>query len=89
MTENETIKIIKQRRSTRKFLEKQVSENDLSTLVQTGLYAPHGSGDIEQDINFTIIQNKDILDKVNLLAKEAAKQSEMEWLKDLGNNDDF
>jgi nitroreductase len=87
--ENETIKIIKQRRSTRQFLEKQVSENDLNTLIQTGLYAPHGGGDIEQDIYFTIIQNKNILDKLNLLAKGAAKQSEMEWLKDLGNNGDF
>jgi nitroreductase len=89
MNENETIKIIKQRRSIRNFSEKQISENDLNTIINAGLYAPSGGTDFEKDIYFTIIQNKNILNKINSLAKEAAKQSSLEGLKDLGNNEQF
>ena len=89
MNENETIKIIKQRRSIRQFLEKQISENDLSAIINTGLYAPNRGTNLEEDIYFTIIQNKSILNKINILAKEAAKQSSLEWLKELGNNENF
>jgi nitroreductase len=89
MNENETIKIIKQRRSVRRFLEKQISEDDLNAIINAGLYAPNGGTNLEEDVCFTIIQNKDVLDKLNLLAKEAAKQSPLEWLKDLGNNENF
>jgi nitroreductase len=89
MTENETIKIIKQRRSIRKFLEKQVSGENINAIIHAGLYAPNGGTNLEEDIYFTIIQNKSILNKINFLAKEAAKQSSFEWLKDLGNNENF
>jgi nitroreductase len=89
MNENEAIKIIKQRRSIRQYLEKQISENDLNTIISAGLYAPNGGTNFEEDICFTIIQNKNILEKINLLAKEAASQSPMEWLKELGNNENF
>ncbi|MDR1509616.1 MAG: nitroreductase family protein [Synergistaceae bacterium] len=86
---NETIKIIKQRRSTRQFLEKQISEDDLNTIINAGLYAPNGGTDLEKDIYFTIITNKDVLNELNFLAKETARQSPFEWLKELGNNENF
>jgi nitroreductase len=89
MTENETIKIIKQRRSVRRFLEKQVSGENLNTIINAGLYAPNGGTNLEEDVCFTIIQNKSILNKINLLAKEAARQSTLEWLRELGNNENF
>jgi nitroreductase len=89
MCQNETIKIIKQRRSTRNYRDKQVTDNDLNTIIEAGLYAPNGGGNIEQDIYFTIIQNRDMLGKINRLAKEFAKQSEMSRLQKLGNNDNF
>ncbi|MDR1616038.1 MAG: nitroreductase family protein [Syntrophomonadaceae bacterium] len=89
MNENETIRIIKQRRSTRRFSEKQVSEDDLNTIINAGLYAPNGGTDFEKNVYFTIIQNENILNKINSLAKEAAGQSSFEWLKDLGSNEQF
>jgi nitroreductase len=84
---NETIKIIKQRRSIRSYTEKQVSDSDLNTILEAGIYAPNGGGDIEHDIFFTIIQNKNILRKINLLSKEAAQKTE--WLRELGNDKNF
>jgi nitroreductase len=89
MNENETIRIIKRRRSVRDYAKKQVSEDDLKIIMDAGIYAPNGSGNIEQDIYFTIIQNKNILNKINISAKSFARQSDMEWLKELGNNNDF
>ena len=89
MEQNEIIKIIKQRRSVRSYDDTQISENILNTIIEAGIYAPNGSGNIEKDIFFTIIQNKEILNKINLLAKEFAKKSKMEWLNELGDNKDF
>jgi nitroreductase len=89
MSQNETIKIIKQRRSTRNYRDKPVTDNDLNIIIEAGLYAPNGGGNIEQDIYFTIVQNRDMLDEINRLAKEFAKRSEMPWLQELGNNENF
>ncbi|MDR0639041.1 MAG: nitroreductase family protein [Spirochaetaceae bacterium] len=89
MNENETIKIIKQRRSVRQFSDRRITENDLNTIINAGLYAPHGETNFEEDIYFTIIQNQSVLNKINLLAKETAKQSSLEWLRELGNNENF
>jgi nitroreductase len=89
MSTNEVIKNIKERRSIRNYTEKQIPDNDLNTIIEAGIYAPNGGGDIENDIYFTIVQNKNVLNKLNSLAKEAAKQTDMEWLKELGNNKDF
>jgi nitroreductase len=89
MSQNETIGIIKQRRSIRSYTKKQVPEDDIRTIIDAGIYAPNGGGNIEQDIYFTIIQNKDILSKINVSAKSFAGRSGMKWLKELGNNNDF
>jgi nitroreductase len=89
MCQNETIKIIKQRRSVRNYREEQISDNDLDVIIKAGLYAPNGGGNIENDIYFTIVQNEEMLHKINKLAKEFAKQSEMPWLKELGSNENF
>jgi nitroreductase len=89
MDQNGTIKIIKQRRSVRNYSEKQISEDTLNLIIEAGIYAPNGGGNIEKDIFFTVIQNKEVLNKINLLAKEFAQKSKMEWLKELGNNNDF
>jgi nitroreductase len=89
MNKNETIDIIKQRRSIRDYAKKQVSEDDLRIIIDAGIYAPNGGGNIEQDIYFTIIQNENILNRINISAKNFARRSGMEWLKELGNNNDF
>lgn len=89
MHQNETIKIIKQRRSIRNYREEQISGDDLDVIIEAGLYAPNGGGNIEEDIYFTIIQNENVLHKINKLAKEFAKQSEMPWIKELGEDENY
>jgi nitroreductase len=85
---NEVIQIIKQRRSTRHYKNEQIKQDELETIIEAAFYAPFGGGDT-QDICFTIIQNKGILDELNETAKEVAKMSEMDWFKELGSNTNF
>jgi len=86
MIANETLKIIKQRRSIRSFKDEQIKDEELQAVLEAGLYAPYAW---EQARHFTVIQNKELLDRLNLTAKEAAKQMDMEHLRELGNNERF
>ena len=74
MIVNETLKIIKQRRSIRSYKDEQITEEEFKAVLEAGLYAPDAGG---QAWHFTVIQNKELLGRLNLAAKEAAK----EWLK--------
>jgi nitroreductase len=86
MIVNETLKIIKQRRSIRNFKDEQIKEEELQTVLEAGLYAPNAGG---QAWHFTIVQNKELLDRLNIAAKEVAKQHDFEPLRELGNNEKF
>jgi nitroreductase len=85
---NEIIQVIKQRRSIRNYKNELIKQEELETIIEAALYAPFGGGET-QDINFTVIQNKDLLEKINKMAKDVAKISELEWFKDLGNDKNF
>ena len=87
--QNDTITIIKQRRSVRNYLDKPVSGGDITLILEAGIYAPNGGGNIEKDMFFTVIQNKTVLDTINTQAKAFAASSGMPWLKELGNRKDF
>ncbi|MEL7567103.1 MAG: nitroreductase family protein [Dehalobacterium sp.] len=86
MIVNETLKIIKQRRSVRSYKDEQIKEEELQAVLEAGLYAPNAG---DQAWHFTVVQNKEILDRLNLAAKEAAKQMDIDHLRELGNDDKF
>ncbi len=86
MITNETLKVIKQRRSTRSFKDEQIKDEELQAVLEAGLYAPYAW---ERSRHFTVIQNRDVLNRLNDAAKEAARQMDMEHLKELGNNEWF
>lgn len=86
MITNETVKIIKQRRSIRSFKDEQITDEELQAILEAGMYAPHAG---DQAWHFTVVQNKELLDRLNLAAKEAAKQLNLEGLKELGDNEQF
>jgi nitroreductase len=86
MIVNKTLKIIKQRRSIRSFKDEQIREEELQAVLEAGLYAPNAG---DQAWHFTVIQNKELLDRLNLAAKEAAKQLDIEHLRELANNEKF
>lgn len=84
---NETLKVIKNRRSTRKFLEDQLKDEEIKAIIEAGIYAP--SGHNKQPWHFTVVQKKEVLDQLNIDAKEIAKSFEDELIKKMGSNERF
>lgn len=66
---NETLKTILTRRSIRKYKEEQIKEEELQAILEAGKFAPCGLG--QQSSYFTVIQNKEMLQKINKICKNA------------------
>lgn len=62
----ELFDVINKRFSNRKFLEKQIGNEDLDRILKAGMQAPVGRGRYE-DIHITVIQDKNLLDEINKL----------------------
>ncbi|MDF2892397.1 MAG: nitroreductase [Clostridia bacterium] len=86
MLTNETLKVIKERRSIRSYKKEQIKDGELQAVLEAGLYAPNAGG---QAWHFTVIQRKEILEKINYLAKENLKSHVVEDLKVLGNDENY
>ena len=84
---NETLKIIRDRRSTRGFLPEQIKQEELQDILDAGIYAPSASN--QQPWYFTVVQNKDLIDRLSDSFKELARKSDSDYLKRVGNNDNF
>lgn len=61
------LEAINDRFSCRKFQEKQIFKEDLNVILSAGMMAPVGRGRYD-DINITVIQNKELLEKINKAA---------------------
>lgn len=84
---NEILECIKKRRSIRAYEEKQIKDEELKLIIESGLYAPSAKNG--QPWHFTVVQNKELLDELNVNSKEAAKSSPMEFQRKLANNPNF
>ena len=63
------------RRSTRKYLDKEVSQELLEKIIETGRYAPSGGN--SQSNHFLVIQNKQIIDHLVKMVERAFSQIEI------------
>ena len=86
MIVNDTLNIIKHRRSIRSFKDEQIKEEELQAVLEAGLYAPNAG---DQAWHFTVVQKKELLDRLNLAAKEASIRMGFPHLRDLGKNEKF
>lgn len=69
---NETISVLLNRRSIRKYLPEQIDESDIQMIIKTGLYAPNGGN--HQYVRFLVVQNEIKLNEINsMVIKEFAK----------------
>ena len=53
---NDTIRVLTERRSVRRYLPRQVDEAALQDIIQAGLYAPSGMG--KQPCEMIVVQDK-------------------------------
>ncbi|MDF2944189.1 MAG: nitroreductase [Herbinix sp.] len=84
---NEVIQNILTRRSVRSFKEEQISDENLNILLEVAKYAPSGMG--RQGWHFTVVQNKDKMEKLISIIKEQMLNSSEERFKKMGGNPDF
>ena len=82
-----TLYVIKERRSIRKFKPEQIKEEELQAIVESGLYAPSAIN--KQSWNFTVIQNQEILAELNEATKNVARNLDNEALKRIGENEKY
>ncbi len=72
---NETLEIIMNRRSTRRFSAQPVTDTELAAIVEAGRYAPTGGNC--QSVHFTVIINTEIRGKLRTLVQDAFAKMEL------------
>ncbi|MBB6630727.1 nitroreductase family protein [Clostridium algidicarnis] len=82
--ENEVLKAIKNRRSTRKYKEKQISEEELQALLDAGIQAP--SANNSQSWHFTVIQDRDMINFISDKSKEVMRESDNKSIVNVGKS---
>lgn len=65
---NETLKVINNRRSIRRYKDEQIGDSELQEILNAAVYAPSAMN--QQKWHFTVIQNKDILNRMVDIIKE-------------------
>jgi nitroreductase len=83
---NEILKVIKTRRSVRSFSDKQIKDNELQTVLEAAQYAPTAGA---QSWQFIVVQKEELINELSNASKEIAKNSEVEFIRELANNQDF
>ena len=73
---NNVIENILTRRSIRAYKEDQISEEELNIILESGKFAPSGGN--SQTWRFTVVQNKEKLEHLNSLVREAFKNLEVD-----------
>ena len=84
---NETLKNIRNRRSTRAFLPEQLKDMDMQVILDAGIYAPSASN--QQPWHFTVVQNKDLIDRLSVAFKAVAGKSNNEYVRRFADNEKF
>lgn len=84
---NEVIQNILNRRSVRVYSEDQIKQEDLELILQAGLFSPSGCN--SQPWHFTVVQNKEILNTLNIETKKELLNSGNDYFKDFATNEKY
>jgi len=84
---NETIRVIKSRISIRSFKEEQITDSELEEILECAIHAPNAGN--QQKWHFTIIQNRDMLEKMERIMKENMLNSGVDFLAERARDLNF
>lgn len=82
---NDVLKVIKERRSIRRFKMEQISNKELNYILEAGLYAP--SAHNQQSWNFTVVQSSDLIKSMSDDTKKSFVHAKDQRTRDLANNE--
>jgi nitroreductase len=74
---NQTIEIIKNRRSHRKFKSEQIGEAEIKAIMETAIYAPSAMN--QQKWHFTVIRDREMLVKMAETVRQNLLKSPVEF----------
>lgn len=84
---NETIKTILARRSVRSYKQEQISKEELFTILEAGRFSPSGMN--RQPWLFTVVQNREILNKINEVCRNSILKSGNPAMEERAKKPDF
>jgi len=84
---NETIEVIKRRRSIRKFKPKRIPDEYLQEILECAILAPNARN--QQKWHFIVIQNKETLDKMANIMEEGMLKSGIDFLAQRAKDPNF
>ena len=84
---NETMKTILHRRSIRAYHPRQIDEKELQEILLAGQYAPTAMG--QQPWHFTVLQNPDMLEKLQVQCKSLFLHSENPDLRAVASREEY
>ena len=84
---NPVLEAIKNRRSIRRYLPDQLKDAELRAILEAGAYAP--SAHNEQSWHFTVIRDRQLLDRISEKSKELMAAEDTDWVKKMGQNEAF
>ena len=85
MSTNAVIENIKSRRSIRRYLTDQIKQEELDHILEAAICAPTGHND--QPWHFTVIQEKELIDYMNVETKKNMRNAPIDWLQNMGKNE--
>lgn len=84
---NEVIQSILDRRSVRVYSDEQIKQEDLDLILKSGLYAPSGCN--MQPWHFTVVQNKNLINELNIETKKELLKCGNERFENYAKNEAF
>lgn len=81
------LRIIFERRSIRNFKPEQIKDSELDIIIKAAKYAPSAMN--QQLWHFTVIQNKDILARINSITKKVYEKSGIQRLEERARTENF
>lgn len=84
---NEAIKNILNRRSIRKYEQAQIKDEELEVILEAGKFAPSAMN--QQSWHFTVVQNKEMLEKINQVCRNAFLKSSIKNYQERAKSENF
>ena len=82
---NKTLKAIEKRRSIRQFDSKQISDEELQSILDAGMQAPTGHND--QSCYFIAIRDAKLIKEFSDGSKVVMQKLPIEWIANIGKNE--
>jgi nitroreductase len=84
---NETLKVIHNRRSVRKFRDEQIKDEEIRQIAEAAIHAPNAMN--QQKWHFSVVQDKKMLNTIVAITKENIMNSGIEFLIKRASSPDY